>query len=95
MEPPSRTVVPKPAPFVARMESERDVIMNKTAEIVVAFDNKRGGATRAKRRLRAHAAEGPGQVRRLPALQQHHDDQEDADQDVNQKKKNIHVNSPV
>jgi len=39
VEPPSRTVVPRPAFRVARMESESEVTMNRTAEIVVAFDN--------------------------------------------------------
>jgi hypothetical protein len=32
--------VPKPAFLVARIESVRDVTMNRTAEIVVAFDKR-------------------------------------------------------
>ena len=36
---PSKTVDPKPALRVAMIESERDVTMNSTAEIVVAFES--------------------------------------------------------
>ena len=36
----SRTVVPTPAFLVARIDSVIDVIMKRTAEIVVAFDNR-------------------------------------------------------
>ena len=37
---PSKTVDPKPALRVAMIESDRDVTMNNTAEIVVAFESK-------------------------------------------------------
>jgi len=36
---PSKTVDPKPALRVAMIESEREVTMNSTAEIVVAFES--------------------------------------------------------
>jgi len=35
----SRTLVPKPAFLVAIIESESDVIINRTADIVVAFES--------------------------------------------------------
>jgi hypothetical protein len=38
-DPPSNTVVPRPAFRVAMMDNDIDVIMNSIAEIVVAFDN--------------------------------------------------------
>ena len=37
-----------------------------------------------------HAAERPGQIGRLPALEQHYDHQEDANQDVDNRQQNNH-----
>ena len=48
-------------------------------------------ATRAKCRLAAHAAERSGDVATLAALQQHHDNQESANKDVNNREKNHHT----
>ena len=54
------------------------------------FRKQRRRAARAEGCLRAHSAERTRQVRRFSALQQHHDDQEDTDDNVNRHYQGIH-----
>src|SRR6185312_749864 len=51
------------------------------------------GAARAKYRLRSHSAEGAGQIGRLAALQENHDDQKKAQDDVQSGDQVQHVRS--
>ncbi len=59
-----------------------EVTMNRKAAIVVALDKTVAGPARAKHRLRTHSPESSRQISRFPTLQKNHNDEKQADQDV-------------
>ena len=76
---------------VANTESVMDVTMKMIGRPGGGF--RQHGCSRASTEgsLAAHAAKGGGDVGTLPALQQHHDDQEQTNNDVNHGEQDNHV----
>ena len=68
-------------PFENRQDERQDDECNERSRGQLV--QKRRGAARAERRLRTASSECPGDVRSLPLLDEHDQDQEEADEHVN------------